>query len=93
MPPTPISHPEIGESQLGDETVCRNQIVDVPQIDRWQVYSRLQELQISCNCPSDGTLRVEVDHAIAILLVRSTVQQFTAPRQELVNWLERCLQV
>lgn len=66
------------------------QVIAIPRSDRWRVYYRLQELMIPCNCPSDGSLRVEVNHGIALILVWSTVQQFTASRKELVNWLERC---
>ncbi len=66
------------------------QIVDVSRILRWQIYHRLQELRIPCWCPADGSLRVEVNDGVSAMLVRSTVQQFVAPRQELVEWLERC---
>lgn len=66
------------------------QVVTVSRCDRWSIYYRLQELTIPCSCPADGSLRVEVEGAIAALLVRSTVQQYTAPRRELVSWLERC---
>lgn len=58
--------------------------------DRWQIFHRLQQLNIHCWCPADGSLFVEVNDAITAVLVRSTVQQFVAPRQELVGWLERC---
>ncbi len=68
------------------------QVVDVSRVLRWQIYHRLQELKIPCWCPADGSLRVEVNDSIAAVLVRSTVQQFVAPRQELVDWLERCWQ-
>ncbi|MGB8699682.1 MAG: Asr1405/Asl0597 family protein [Thermosynechococcaceae cyanobacterium] len=68
------------------------QIVQVPKGARWQICYRLRELQIPCACPADGTLRVTVDHAIALLLVRSTVQRLTAERQDLLDWLERCWQ-
>ncbi|MCL6435603.1 MAG: hypothetical protein K6T90_15605 [Leptolyngbyaceae cyanobacterium HOT.MB2.61] len=64
--------------------------VEVPLGDRWCIYHRLQELMIPCACSKDGSLRVEVNHGIAAILLRSTVQQFTASRQELVDWLERC---
>jgi hypothetical protein len=67
-----------------------SQVVNVSRILRWQIYHRLQELKIPCWCPPDGSLRVEVNDSISAVLVRSTVQQFVAPRQELVNWLERC---
>lgn len=68
------------------------QIVSVHPGDRWSIHRRLQELNIPCACPADGTLRVDVNHAIALLLVYSTVQQFTATRQTSVDWLERCWQ-
>lgn len=68
------------------------QVVNVSRIDRWVIYHRLQELMIPCWCPADGSLRVEVNNSIAAVLVRSTVQQFVASRQELVEWLERCWQ-
>ncbi|GAB4200912.1 MAG: hypothetical protein Fur006_52820 [Coleofasciculaceae cyanobacterium] len=67
-----------------------SQVVNVSRILRWQIYHRLQELKIPCWCPPDGSLRVEVNDSISAVLVRSTVQQFVAPRQELVDWLERC---
>lgn len=66
------------------------QLVSVQRWDRWSIYHRLQELNIPCACPNDGTLRVEVNDAIALLLVRSTVRQFTTSRQTSVDWLERC---
>ncbi|HEY9710307.1 MAG TPA: Asr1405/Asl0597 family protein [Oculatellaceae cyanobacterium] len=74
----PSSNPSVG------------QIVNVSRIDRWVIYHRLQELMIPCWCPADGSLRVEVNNSVAAVLVRSTVQQFVASRQELVEWLERC---
>ncbi|OKH27802.1 Asr1405/Asl0597 family protein [Chroogloeocystis siderophila] len=66
------------------------QIVEIPVSDRWRIHHRLQELMIPAWCPADGSLVVEVDSAITAILVRSTVQQFVATRQELLNWLERC---
>jgi hypothetical protein len=66
------------------------QVIAIPQCDRWRIYHRLQELMISCSCPADGSLRVGVHYSIELILVRSIVQQFTAPRQELIHWLDRC---
>jgi hypothetical protein len=66
------------------------QVVSVSRCDRWSIKQRLQELNIPCACPVDGTLRVEVDHAIALLLVNSVVRRFTLPRQAGADWLERC---
>jgi hypothetical protein len=77
-------------SQPSNSNALVGQIVKVARSDRWLVYRRLQELTIPCWCPSDGSLWVEVNHSIAAILVRSTIEQFTASRQELVEWLERC---
>lgn len=66
------------------------QVIPVRRWDRWSIHRRLQELNIPCACPIDGTLRVDVANPIDLLLVRSTVQQFTAPRQTSIDWLERC---
>ncbi len=65
-------------------------LVDVPLIDRWRIYYRLQELMIPCLCLPTGNLQVEVQNAIAAILLRSVVQQFVNSRSELVNWLDRC---
>ena len=67
-----------------------DQVVAVPLCDRWRIHHRLQELMIPCSCPADGSLRVEVNHGIALILVWSTLQQFTASRQDLIDWLDRC---
>jgi hypothetical protein len=68
------------------------QTVAVRRCDRWSIHRRLQELNIPCVCPADGTLRVEVNHAVALLLVHSAVRQFSTSREEGVAWLERCWQ-
>ena len=66
------------------------QALAISRVDRWSIYRRLQELHIPSACLTDGSLRVDVNHALALILVRSTVQQFVASRQELVAWLDRC---
>jgi len=58
--------------------------------DRWLISRRLEELMITCNCPADGTLLVEVNHCLEAILLHSVVKQLMASRQELTNWLERC---
>ncbi|WP_318013990.1 Asr1405/Asl0597 family protein [Oscillatoria salina] len=66
------------------------QVGTISRSDRWLLYRRLQELKISCWCPADGSLWVEVNHCLDAVLLRSAVQQLVASRPELVNWLERC---
>lgn len=70
-----------------------HQIVEIPYHQRWQIYHRLQELNIPCCCREDGSLQVQVNNWIAAILIRSTVIQFTASRLSLIDWLERCWQL
>ncbi|MBR8837455.1 MAG: hypothetical protein DSM106950_26450 [Stigonema ocellatum SAG 48.90 = DSM 106950] len=65
-------------------------VLQIPVSDRWRIYHRLQELMIKSWCPADGSLRVQVNSCLTAILVRSTVVQFMASRQELIDWLERC---
>ena len=67
--------------------------VSVSRIDRWLIHSRLQELMINSWCPTNGELLVEINSCVDAILVRSTVKQLVAPREELVDWLERCWQM
>ncbi|PNW28219.1 UNVERIFIED_CONTAM: hypothetical protein BEN50_03225 [Euhalothece sp. KZN 001] len=65
-------------------------VIKINRSDRWRVSRRLQELEISCWCPQDGTLWVEINGWVDAILLRSTVQQFASSRYELASWLERC---
>jgi hypothetical protein len=67
-----------------------NHVLQIPRSDRWRIYYRLQELKIKSYCPPDGSLQVQVNNLLEIILIRSTVMQFLASRQELLEWLERC---
>ena len=66
------------------------QILQIPLSDRWQIYYRLQDMMITCSCPPDGSLRVQVNNLQEAILVRSAVRQFLASRGQLVEWLETC---
>ncbi|MEH2282809.1 MAG: Asr1405/Asl0597 family protein [Nostoc sp.] len=67
-----------------------DQVLQIPLSDRWRIYHRLQELKIKSYCPPDGSLRVQVNNLLEVILIRSTVMQLLASRQELLEWLERC---
>ncbi|MBD2247108.1 hypothetical protein H6G96_13280 [Nostoc sp. FACHB-892] len=67
-----------------------DQVLQIPLSDRWRIYHRLQELKIKSYCPPDGSLRVQVNNLLEAILIRSTVMQLLASRQELLEWLERC---
>ncbi len=67
-------------------------IVEISWVDRWQVYHRLQELDIPCDCESNQPLEVEISNPIAAIQLWSVIQQFTASRPHLIRNLENCWQ-
>jgi hypothetical protein len=73
-----------------DLVTQNTQIVQVNWSDRWQVYQRLQELEIPCWCASNQPLRVQIENFVAAAQFRSVLMQLSAPRQELSQWLEHC---
>ncbi|MEH1941946.1 MAG: Asr1405/Asl0597 family protein [Nostoc sp.] len=75
--------------QMTNDTLG-DQVLQIPLSDRWRIHHRLQELKIKSYCPPDGSLRVQVNNLLEVILIRSTVMQFLASRQELLEWLERC---
>lgn len=68
------------------------QIIRVEWQDRWQVYYRLQDLEIKCFCRSNQPLKVDVDHPQAVIQIWSVAKRFTANRRELIEWLNHCWQ-
>ncbi|MGL5062988.1 MAG: Asr1405/Asl0597 family protein [Microcoleus sp.] len=67
-------------------------IVQVSWSERWQVYRRLQELEIPCWCAVDRPLRVKVNTPKQVAQLGSVLRQFSASRRELVQLLDRCWQ-
>ncbi len=68
------------------------QIVEVNWADRWQVYQRLQELDIPCWCDTEQPLTVHIASVTAAVQLWSVLRQFTQSRQDLVWWLKHCWQ-
>ncbi len=66
------------------------QIVEVSWADRWQVYQRLQELDILCWCETNQPLTVEISNPTVAVQLWSVMRQFTAVRQDLIWTLEQC---
>ncbi|MDF0555531.1 Asr1405/Asl0597 family protein [Kamptonema sp. UHCC 0994] len=65
-------------------------IVEVSWVDRWQVYQRLQELEITCWCAIDRPLRVQINSALQAAQLESVLRQYRSPRWELEACLEGC---
>lgn len=68
-----------------------SEVLAINWVDRWQVYQRLQELEIPCWCGMNEPLRLQVKTVQQAIQLLSVLKQFTTSRQELVKWLEQCL--
>ncbi|MGI0488704.1 Asr1405/Asl0597 family protein [Pantanalinema rosaneae CENA516] len=68
-------------------------VLTISRCDRWQACQRLQALDILCDCRADGRLHVEIDRPIVLVQLRSVIQQLTASRSELIDWLEQCWRI
>jgi hypothetical protein len=68
-------------------------IVNLHRTDRWQVFHRLQALDISCQCGTHQPLLVQIENPQAAIQLWSVVKQCSASRGELIDWLNRCWQM
>ncbi|MBD2090005.1 hypothetical protein H6F67_09085 [Microcoleus sp. FACHB-1515] len=66
-----------------------SQLIAVPRCDRWQIFHRLKELEISCRCLADGRLEIATHSFTDQLQVWSVLHQLSATRSQLVRLLER----
>ncbi len=71
----------------------KSEIVKVAWLDRWQVYHRLQALEIECSCQTDQPLQAYPKNPQTAVQIWSVVKQCTANRPELIGWLNRCWQI
>lgn len=78
--------------ELPSPSTQLNSVLCINRVERWNIYSRLQQLAVPCSCRSGQPLQVEVETAGMAVQLWSVIQQFTAPRSTLVNRLERCWQ-
>jgi hypothetical protein len=59
----------------------QNRLREISWGDRWQVYRRLQELAIPCECGTNQPLRYQLQDVTAAIQLWSVVRQLTVPRQ------------
>ena len=74
-----------------DAHLCPTE-VGVDQISRWNVYNRLQELAIPCECRCGAPLQVQITTATDAIQLWSVVQQLTSSKQVTIDHLKRCWQ-
>lgn len=68
------------------------QTIQINCSDRWQIYRRLQDLEIDCSCQINRPLQVNLHSCYTLVQTWSAIEQFTASRQELIEWLNKCWQ-
>ena len=66
--------------------------VAIDDVHKWEMYHRLQALQIPCQCFMHKPLQVELTSPIAAIHFWSIIQRLTAPRSQLVERLNLCWQ-
>lgn len=69
------------------------QIVEISWSERWQVYRRLQELSIPCQCRLNQPLVAQIEDVTAAIQLWSVVRQVTLRRCEQAAWIEHCWRV
>ncbi|MBE9099752.1 Asr1405/Asl0597 family protein [Vacuolonema iberomarrocanum] len=66
-------------------------LVSAPLSDRRQVCQRLQDLDVSCSCESDGQLWAAIETPLAAVQVWSVfLHNGNYSRREKIDWLNRC---
>lgn len=70
-----------------------SQVIGIQGVERWQVYHRLQELEIKCECRPHKPLEIECNSPQDAIQVWSVLKNLTESRQELLLWLDRCWQL
>lgn len=67
-----------------------SQIVTVEWAERWQVYHRLQAIEIECSCRMNEPLQAAPKSPQQAIQLWSIVKQVNSNRQDLVDWLNQC---
>lgn len=64
--------------------------LDLDPVDRWNVFARLQELSVPCECACGQPLRVDAVSPTAVAQIWSVVRCVTGSREAAVEALENC---
>lgn len=70
-----------------------SRILPVKWACRWDVFRRLQALDIECECSTNKPLLVNFRSPTTVAQIWSVVRQFDTPRQELIHWLDNCWEI
>lgn len=76
--------------QQNKATKTALKVVDVDWLARWQVFHRLQDLEIECYCQANQPLKANLDSPQNAIQIWSVTKQISAQRPELIAWLDKC---
>jgi len=62
-------------------------------VHKWEIYERLQMLEIPCQCDAHRPLTVYVSNAYQGLQYWSIVRRLSSSRSELLKYIESCWQL
>ncbi len=75
------------------ETAAITTQITVQQLERWEVYQRLRELQIPCQCSCNQPLEVELSSPLTVWQFWNIMRRVFASRETLSHYLEQCWQL
>jgi len=66
--------------------------IQVVGSDRWNIHNRLQELEIKSSCQTGQPLYAQINTPKEAILLWSVTRFNKLSRQELIGWLDYCLE-
>jgi len=66
------------------------ELADVPREYRWELYQRLQELNITCQYRAYSPLQVQIHQPAQVIQLWSIIQSLSMSRQDAIQQLETC---
>ena len=67
-----------------------SQAIAINGLERWDIYHRLQELDIPCECSTQKLLSVVVSSPSDLIQVWTVVRRITSSKRDLVELLKGC---
>ncbi len=73
-----------------DLNVTSSQVISINGSERWDIYHRLQELDIPSQCLTHQLVSVEISSPNDLIQVWNVVRRMTSSRGDLVKLLKTC---
>lgn len=67
-----------------------DRVLEVKWSSRWEVFRRLQQLDVECKCSTNEPLLVDLYSPTTAIQIWSVLRQWNISRRELINWLDDC---